>query len=127
MSGLLCPLCTVSFLAVLFLAFLPFLLRWNLWFCKSYRCPYVGFSVGCFEVFSNLVSTAGGALPIAIIITYLTGWNRSYEPSCLLALYLFMIGWELIGRKYYFAFLKCLAIIIVTLVIIYLMVFRKIY
>jgi hypothetical protein len=112
------------FIFYLFLSWfsLPFFLGGTYGFARVTVGPYIGFLVGCFEVFSNLVSTAGGALPIAIKITYITGWNRSYEPLYLLALYLFMIGWELIGRKYYFSFLKYLATIILTLVVIYLIV-----
>jgi ethanolamine permease len=113
--------CSIFYLFLCWLSF-PFFLGGTYGFARVTVGPYIGFLVGCFEVFSNLVSTAGGALPIAIKISYITGWDRSYEPLYLLALYLFMIGWELIGRKYYFAFLKCLAIIILTLVIIYLIV-----
>jgi ethanolamine permease len=105
---------------VFFLTLLPLFIGGTYGFARVTVGPFIGFLVGCFEVFSNLVSTAGGAIPIAVKITYITGWSQSYEPLYLLALYLFMIGWELIGRKYYFSFLKCLAIVILSLVIIFL-------
>jgi hypothetical protein len=94
--------CSIFYLFLCWLSF-PFFLGGTYGFA---RVTYIGFLVGCFEVFSNLVSTAGGALPITIKVTYTTGWNRSNEPLYLLALYLFMVGWELIGRKYYFSFFK---------------------
>jgi ethanolamine permease len=107
------------FITCLF-SLLPLFIGGTYGFARVTVGPFIGFLVGCFEVFSNLVSTAGGAIPIAVKITYITGWSQSYEPLYLLALYLFMIGWELIGRKYYFSFLKCLAIVILSLVIIFL-------
>lgn len=84
--------------------------------------PYIGFLVGACESVGNIIFTLVAMMPLGSGITYMFGGNPKYEPVYWLLLYLLMIATEFAGRKFYFNFLRCIAVLSLSIITLYVIV-----
>lgn len=91
-------------------------------FARITCSPYIGFLVGSFEVVGNIIYAAIAMIPIGSSITYITGFHQNYEPIYWFIAYSLVILIEFTGRKWFFLFLRWMALITIVLLLFYIII-----
>lgn len=81
----------------------------------------MGFLVGCFESFGNIMYVAVAVVPMGQCITYIVDGPVEYEPLYWLAIYCASLTILIFGGKHFFTFTTTLGVITLLLIVLYIL------
>jgi ethanolamine permease len=88
-------------------------------FARVTAGPFLGFLVGCYECMGNVIFSIIEMAPLGSLLSYMIHGDRGYEPLYWLGFYLLILINEFAGRKYYFRWMRILALIVLVTYILY--------